>query len=215
MVINESILGALNSALARGESLKKAMMTLYNSGYKKEEISEAARSAQASPPATLPQTTPAIPAKKSKRGLFKKSTKQPTQLLPQKQTLQPAQPTQSSEELSLAPSKELTPKAEQSLQPIPTQQTQPQVSPQQVPTQSQVPQQPVPQVPLQQGQVPPQQPASSQTPQRVSSYGQPPKPAGKMIIIILGFLLLLLVGILVTIFLFKEELINFFNNLFN
>ncbi len=42
-MVNEEILGALRSALARKESLKKAMMTLYNAGYKKEEISEAAR----------------------------------------------------------------------------------------------------------------------------------------------------------------------------
>ena len=165
-MVNEEILGALNSALARGESLKKAMMTLYNAGYKKEEISEAARSVQKFTPSTKPQTPTTEDSKKSKNKKSKKSKTSGTQ--------------------SLAPTKELTPKTDQASQPI----------------EQQVP-----------GQTPKQQ--GSQVPQRVSGYGKPPKPAGKIIIIILGFLLLVLVGILATIFLFKEELINFFNNLFS
>ena len=40
---NEEILGGLKSALERGESLKKAMMTFFNAGYKREEIEDAAR----------------------------------------------------------------------------------------------------------------------------------------------------------------------------
>ena len=39
----EDILGGLSSALARGQSLKQAMMSFYNAGYVKEEIEEAAR----------------------------------------------------------------------------------------------------------------------------------------------------------------------------
>jgi hypothetical protein len=42
-MINNEILGGLKAALDRGESLKRAMMTLYNSGYRKEEIEESAR----------------------------------------------------------------------------------------------------------------------------------------------------------------------------
>ena len=41
-----SILGGLKGALARGESLRQAMMSFYNAGYKKEEIEEAARALQ-------------------------------------------------------------------------------------------------------------------------------------------------------------------------
>ena len=40
---NEEILGGLKAALARGESLKKAMMSFYSAGYKKEDIEAAAR----------------------------------------------------------------------------------------------------------------------------------------------------------------------------
>lgn len=43
MVIREEILGGLKTALARGEPLKKAMMSFYNSGYAKKDIEEAAR----------------------------------------------------------------------------------------------------------------------------------------------------------------------------
>ena len=41
--MNEEILGGLKAALARGESLKKAMMSFYSAGYKKEDIEAAAR----------------------------------------------------------------------------------------------------------------------------------------------------------------------------
>jgi len=44
--MREDILGGLKSALIRGETLKKAMMTLYNTGYKKNEIEEAAAALQ-------------------------------------------------------------------------------------------------------------------------------------------------------------------------
>jgi hypothetical protein len=37
-MVNQEILGGLISALERGESLKKAMMSMYSAGYKKEEI---------------------------------------------------------------------------------------------------------------------------------------------------------------------------------
>lgn len=45
-MIDEEILGGLRAAISRGESLEKAMMSFYNSGYKKEKIEEAARSLQ-------------------------------------------------------------------------------------------------------------------------------------------------------------------------
>ncbi|MFH1325171.1 MAG: hypothetical protein ABIH49_00175 [archaeon] len=41
--MNEDILGGLKIALERGDSLEKAMLSFYNSGYKKEEIENAAR----------------------------------------------------------------------------------------------------------------------------------------------------------------------------
>lgn len=45
-MIREDIIGGLKSALTRGYSLKDAMVSFYNAGYKKEEIEEAARRLQ-------------------------------------------------------------------------------------------------------------------------------------------------------------------------
>ena len=41
--LNDEIIGGLISALSRGESLEKAMMTFYNAGYEKEEIEDSAK----------------------------------------------------------------------------------------------------------------------------------------------------------------------------
>jgi len=43
-MVNFDILGGLKSALERGDSLEKAMRTLFNASYKREEIEEAAKS---------------------------------------------------------------------------------------------------------------------------------------------------------------------------
>ncbi len=170
-MVNDAILGALKSALERGESLKKAMMTLYNAGYKKEEISEAARSI-------------------NENGLI-----QPQQARPVQQPMQgqpPATPQLPTTVQKLASKFKQQP--QQVSQYLPPQQTAPAIH--------------QPQPPQMQQQAPGML-------QKVSGYGQPPKPQGKTIIIILGFLLLILIGILATIFLFKEELLDFFNNLFS
>lgn len=42
-MVNEEIYGGMRAALARGQTLKSAMISLYDAGYKKEEIEEAAR----------------------------------------------------------------------------------------------------------------------------------------------------------------------------
>ena len=49
--------------------------------------------------------------------------------------------------------------------------------------------------------------------QRVSSYEPPKAETGKLITIIMVVMLAILLGILVTVFLFKPELTSFFNNL--
>jgi len=43
LIENQDLIGAINSALSRGQTLKGAMMALYNAGYEKEKIEEAAR----------------------------------------------------------------------------------------------------------------------------------------------------------------------------
>jgi|GEM_PF-4727303 len=43
LIENQDLIGAISSSLARGETLKGAMLSLYNSGYEKTKIEEAAR----------------------------------------------------------------------------------------------------------------------------------------------------------------------------
>ncbi len=43
LIENQDLIGAINASLARGETLKDAMMALYNSGYEKTKIEEAAK----------------------------------------------------------------------------------------------------------------------------------------------------------------------------
>ncbi len=45
-MVNQEIFNGLKTALAKGYSLKHAMMSFYNAGYKKEEIEGAARAIQ-------------------------------------------------------------------------------------------------------------------------------------------------------------------------
>ncbi len=145
--MREDILGGLRLALIRGETLKKAMMTLYNSGYKKNDIEKAAVALQQmTSQKVVIQEQPAIekPVKK---------------VVPKK--IQQSTPYQ--EVSNYGDKKKYS-------QPTPY--------------------------------------------QRVSNYGTP-KRFNKIMIILLIFLLIALLGILVSIFLFKTELIEFFNNAFN
>lgn len=54
-MVREDILGGLNSALARGQSLRQAMMSFYNAGYLKEEIEAAAKFLKSGTQITQPQ----------------------------------------------------------------------------------------------------------------------------------------------------------------
>jgi len=144
-MVNEEILGGLRSALNRGESLKKAMMSFYDAGYKKEDIEVAARVLQEEKfGQSIRQTQP---------------TGQPVQQAKKIQQAQPAQQIKSGPET--------------------------------------VSQQPI------------------RTVQRVSNYEQENfNPGREWLLFVMIALLLVLVGILAAVFLFKEELTEFFNKLF-
>jgi hypothetical protein len=55
-MVNEEILGGLKSALERGHSLERAMISLFNAGYKRKEIEEAAVALLESRPSLQVQT---------------------------------------------------------------------------------------------------------------------------------------------------------------
>jgi len=137
-MVRADILAGLKVAVQKGESLKQAMITFYNSGYSKQEIEEAARALQS-------------------QGVI-----QPVvQNIPQQKTQQPQQ--------NLAPGQPV--QKVSSYGPATTPQTQPT--------------------------------------QKVSSY-EPKKKKGKVFVILLVAILLLLVGLLITVVVFKDQILEFF-----
>jgi hypothetical protein len=161
---NEEILGGLKSAINRGESLKRAMMTFYNAGYKKEEIEEAARVLNERPVETQTQVAVVKPKQNFFGNLFKKK---PEQKIVPKEILIPAAP----------------------VEPI---------------------SKPSPQVVSSYGEKPEQKPV-----QKISSYEktEPASSKDKILIAVLITILIILFAILAGIFLFKQQIINFFSNL--
>lgn len=187
-MVNEEIFGGLASALYRGESLQRAMMTFYNAGYKKEEIEEAARAlhSQRAGQPTTQQTTPIQPIPgtiaPSQKPIEKKTIK--TQPQPrQKVSGYGPSLSQDTEELK----KEIG-TAIHHLKQI------------KIPSR----------IKIIEGREGPKPPVIIQ---KISDYaGAPPKPITKAVTLILVVLLILLLGALVAVFFFKEELIEIFNN---
>jgi hypothetical protein len=167
-MINKEILGGLYSAIERGESLKRAMMTLYNSGYKKEEIEECAKVL--------------VENNKRSQTMFESKTISDQPGI-QPQILHPP----------IRPIPGVQPLIQQPVR----------VQKQELHVQKTLPS----------AQVVKSYPVYAPV-QRISYYGGEITPREKAIIIILLFLLAFLIAILGLIFLFKQEIINFFGNLF-
>ena len=198
-MINEEIVGGLKSALERGQSLQSAMIALYNSGYKKEEIEEAARS--------LMQFS------------AESQIQQPVRTVPKKPEVKTAP------QILTAPKQAKSfPELQTPIKPL---QQQPQIIPKKFEFQkpvSQIPQMPkYPQSPAMFQQYQSAKPIPSQ---RVSSYGEPvlkqkakvkegKSSKEKIVILVLVFLLIFLFGLLGAIFIFKQQLIDIFSSFFS
>ena len=198
-MVNMEIVEGLKEAMARGESLKQAMFSFYNAGYGKQEIEDSARYLlqilQAERQRILAQRQ--IQAEQQKP---LNQAKQPLQQQIQKPiTTQPVP----------QPPQQQIQKPQHQLQPL------------QQPIQKPITTQPVPQPPQQQFS---QQPTKTIQPQiqqqipqkqiqKVSNYNQQAK-SNKITIILLIFILVILFGALVVMFLFKDKVIELFNNLF-
>ena len=162
-MVNEEILGGLKSAINRGESLKRAMMTFYNAGYKKEEIEEAARVLNERPAETQPQVAVVKPKQNFFGNLFKKK---PEQKIVPKEVSIPSAPV---EPVSKPSSQIVSSYGEKS---------------------------------------------ESQPVQKISSYEKTEsKTKDKILIAVLITILIILFAILAGIFLFKQQIINFFSSL--
>lgn len=96
-MVNQDILEGLKSALFKGETVNKAMISFYNAGYKKEEIEEAARILQ-----TQPAIQPIIPTIPKGEKQEDKIVQPATSQIPQNQ-VQPQQPKQDQKETKEEP----------------------------------------------------------------------------------------------------------------
>ncbi len=213
----DDIVGGLKIALSRGASLQDAMQSFYNAGYTKEEVEEAARRLRTvgfQPKTIVPE-----------KSLIQEVGK--NQIKPVPQQVKPIQVMQTTQPLP-------APQIQERVQQVPTLKpafkTQEQVKTQQpYPAQQQIPPQqqlPVPQKPLEIQEQPkpaesgamtqeyytPQQTYESNQPvQIVSSYEQEKKRKFDFVTILLITILVLLVGILISVFFFKNELLEFLN----
>jgi cobalamin biosynthesis Mg chelatase CobN len=187
-VSNDDILGGIKAAISRGETLKQAMITLFNAGYSKGEIEDAARKYM------MGKSEEAIYSESSKKDKNKKEKKKE-----EEKKLTPESPGgPESKNISRSPGmkpgtgeekisekKDLQKKEEKSedkkVKPLPT------IN------------------------------AGKKVEQKASKYDTD-KPQKKRkiepVTILLIVLLLLLLGVLVAVFMFKAELVEFFNNLF-
>jgi hypothetical protein len=172
-MVNEEVLGGLISGLERGESLKKAMITLFNAGYKKEEIEEAAAMA-------------------NQLGIKQKTI--PLKVIPEKINLEEKEETKTDGINASQINPQTFGPAMKTPEAIKAQQ--PSFEPRLTPTSTK------------------RQPATPQkTIQKVSNYSDKGSKE-KMMIFLLIALLVFLVGVLIAIFIFREELINFFSTYF-
>jgi len=161
-MVNQEIVEGLRHALERGSTLEKAMLSFWSSGYKNEEIEEAARSLISHPSQLISRPGKEIP----------KEMKQPVQTLPGFQkTLTSAPPIKTSAPALAKTGIRYAP-ALAKPEPIPYERT-----------------------------------------QLVSRYEEKAKSGGKFTIILLIIILLVFLGMLAGIIVFKKELIQFFNNL--
>jgi hypothetical protein len=180
--MNEEILGGLRLALERGESLKKAMVTFLNSGYKREEIEEAAK-ALTEP---VSEARPQMPVMRGPAGpAEQKVSSYGVQI--------PIAPKEEPEQIPAKPLPEKKPV----FQPI-------EIEPEQVQQRVSVygEQKPVVQQPV------------FYPVQKVSVYSAGRDATEKAIILVLFFLLAFLIGLLMLIFIFKQQLIDFFSRFF-
>jgi len=211
------IIGGMRIALFRGQKLQEVMQSFYNAGYKKEEIEEAARilksegfQPQIAKTPLQPLSTPISTEKKETH---------PSYVPPPKDFSIPPKQTQEQQ----------TPVAQPQIQkPFPPTQTLKPVVQTQTQTQIQIKSQTSPQ-PIVQKQEPPKPPVLPPPPtigsgqavyepaprQFVSFYGQEEKPKSKIdfVTILLIGILVLLVGVLVAVFFFKLDIMQFLNKI--
>ncbi len=215
-MVNEEIIGGLISALSRGESLQKAMMTFYNAGYQKEEIEGSAKEVyrQLGPQAmgvsgSLQNTFNTIA---SKVGLVKKN---PQERIPGQNIIQQSFQERRFDKNNFNKNREKHPQKISSYGENNYGKNYQNAN--QIANKIERVIKDLKQINLPSKIEVINKNVTSKPPtivQKVSDYREgPPKQVNKVITYFLVFILIFLLGILVTVFLFKEELIKMFNNL--
>jgi hypothetical protein len=190
----EDIFGGLRLALAKGETLKEAMMSFYHAGYKKEDIEEAARELVG----LSEQQTDYSYAKELKSPEPEKEVQLPT--IPK-----PPEPPQTIEKTEAVKEDFYVPKP---FIQRPVQQT----KPQEIYIPQKIDQKPEPVKP--EFYTPIQQPHPKYAEHLSKSFSEEQKKSGTFImIIILIVVLVLLLGVLASLLLYKQEIIVFINRM--
>ena len=209
----EDIIGGLTLALEKGENLEQAMLSFFNAGYKREDVEGAARALQA---LFDPQSSNQTPEQSSDqtpeqtRPSFPLTIIQKPKRLPQSPTLSKSLKPVSEATKKLTPvRKPLQTKVPIQSKPLPQLKLAPVQMKQPLQIQSQIQPQPIqkPQPPS-----PIQRSVQEITPM-VSSYETNKSNPRSIIIVTLLVLLVILILFLGGVFLFKDYLVGFFNNL--
>jgi hypothetical protein len=223
--LNEEIIGGLISALSRKESLEKAMLTFYNAGYEKDEIEDSAKDVYtklgsdamgvkgslqvvlddiASRAGVLKKEKPKEEEKESDKEGSILNDKLVLQPIPEKKDVEaeiPKKENKSNQVVSVygsgddysqyKNSNDITSRIEEAIKGL---------RPVNIPSKIEI--------------VHKNEDSSSQTiVQHVSSYEDAPRTASKAMTFVLIFILIILLGALVAVFLFKDDLIKLFNDL--
>lgn len=219
-MVNEAIIGGLMSALSRGESLEKSMMSFYNAGYQREEIEEAAKTvysqmgAQLSKTGSLQETFNTVALKV---GLTNKNTQNAKKEIDEEESEESSQENFQGKQRTNNPPK----KKEKSPQKVSnygeSNYGQSNQSAEQIANKIERAVRDLKQINVPSKIEIINKSVDSKSPtviQKISGYGDgPPKPVSKFVTYLLVFLLIFLLGVLAAVFLFKDELIRMFNNI--
>lgn len=188
-MVDKELIEGLRTALSKGESLEQAMYTFFNAGYEKSKVEEAAKALMyQGQPEQMPQKpVPLQPRLKPKPQPIVKPGLKPES----KQMLEPSMPVLPEK---IKPQLRPAPPVSKSMLP-------PETSPEKSLLEPYIPKKP--------GEETPKEPSK----QIVSGYEKQKAPKKKLAIVLLIIFLIVLLGGLASIFIFRQELIEIFNNL--
>ncbi len=195
-MVNQEVFGGLVSALSRGEPLHGAMLSLFNAGYKKEDIEDAARLLQSQTPVQIAQ-----------KNVEMKKIEQSKKFAPKKIIKSPPLQDEKNSNLKVSPHK--IPQTKQNVSKYSGKKSSGRFN--------RILDETIKNLQNLESPAEVIEPDTDFRPpiiiQRVSDYGHAPsKKTNKSAIVVLFVLLVLLLGSLVALFVFREKIMDFFNS---